>query len=546
GGGWHGPASRRSCPGTTPAGEVGRGQGARGHPTPRLPRPAHLAAREQPVVEVADTVAEAELGHAVVDQQEVPQLGGRRGSHRGEPVRDPRNAPGPPPCPTARPRRPGPFQAPPVLLRTRDLEIPHPQPLGHTGTRHQTGSPGTTQEGLAGHPAPPARPNRSRCGAAAGARPPGPSRARARARSLRARRVVSSDATSVRLSDYATSGTPTPLPARPGRGGAGAARGGPAGPGRRWGRGWAGEAGQGERPRGRWTGAGRAPGARLGQPSPARAGSARSSHRGFPRRSVPPRALPCVAAEGSVPTLPPPRLGGCGGCGAVLRRGWRWAVTASARRVRPQSWAGPCPCRGGDRSQALRMSDGILSKAATMEIPISSNGDTSSLPEDDGLEQDLQQVMVSGPNLNETSIVSGGYGGTAEGIIPTGTIKAPPFPGSLVHPHPPRGPSVPPSAPAARRMARPAAAPAGTAPLTPPQGIPWVWEPWASLGTLVRAPMAAVSWIESSPGADPCAGTEDSTGGSEVGPGQGAHRVPGAHLRVPQCCWVLFPLYLAW
>lgn len=31
--------------------------------------------------------------------------------------------------------------------------------------------------------------------------------------------------------------------------------------------------------------------------------------------------------------------------------------------------------------------------------------------------------MVSGPNLNETSIVSGGYGGTAEGIIPTGTIK---------------------------------------------------------------------------------------------------------------------------
>lgn len=37
--------------------------------------------------------------------------------------------------------------------------------------------------------------------------------------------------------------------------------------------------------------------------------------------------------------------------------------------------------------------------------------------------QDLQQVMVSGPNLNETSIVSGGYGGTAEGIIPTGSIK---------------------------------------------------------------------------------------------------------------------------
>ncbi|NXX49869.1 ARFP2 protein, partial [Tricholaema leucomelas] len=77
------------------------------------------------------------------------------------------------------------------------------------------------------------------------------------------------------------------------------------------------------------------------------------------------------------------------------------------------------------------MSDGLLGKAATMEIPISSNGDAGSLPEDDGLEQDLQQVMVSGPNLNETSIVSGGYGGTAEGIIPTSSIK-----GSALHqPH---------------------------------------------------------------------------------------------------------------
>lgn len=37
--------------------------------------------------------------------------------------------------------------------------------------------------------------------------------------------------------------------------------------------------------------------------------------------------------------------------------------------------------------------------------------------------QDLQQVMVSGPNLNETSIVSGGYGGPAGGIIPTSSIK---------------------------------------------------------------------------------------------------------------------------
>ncbi|XP_074023552.1 arfaptin-2 isoform X2 [Numenius arquata] len=91
------------------------------------------------------------------------------------------------------------------------------------------------------------------------------------------------------------------------------------------------------------------------------------------------------------------------------------------------------------------MSDGLMSKAATMEIPISSNGDTGSLPEDDGLEQvcgwgaggdDLQQVMVSGPNLNETSIVSGGYGGTAEGIIPTSTIK-----GSGLH-QPHAGPAV--------------------------------------------------------------------------------------------------------
>ncbi|XP_018520821.1 arfaptin-2 isoform X3 [Lates calcarifer] len=71
------------------------------------------------------------------------------------------------------------------------------------------------------------------------------------------------------------------------------------------------------------------------------------------------------------------------------------------------------------------MADSIMSKAATMEIPINSNGDTGTLTEDDSLEQDLQQVMVSGPNLNETSIVSGGYGGPAGGIIPTSTIKGP-------------------------------------------------------------------------------------------------------------------------
>ncbi|TRY66012.1 hypothetical protein DNTS_003784 [Danionella cerebrum] len=95
------------------------------------------------------------------------------------------------------------------------------------------------------------------------------------------------------------------------------------------------------------------------------------------------------------------------------------------------------------------MADSILSKAATMEIPFNSNGD-SRTAEEDSLEQgaqvggsldeivgtlpvamvresvqDLQQVMVSGPNLNETSIVSGGYGGAAEGIIPTSSIKGP-------------------------------------------------------------------------------------------------------------------------
>ncbi|XP_016348959.1 arfaptin-2-like isoform X3 [Sinocyclocheilus anshuiensis] len=71
------------------------------------------------------------------------------------------------------------------------------------------------------------------------------------------------------------------------------------------------------------------------------------------------------------------------------------------------------------------MADSLMSKAATMEIPINSNGDSRNLAEDDSLEQDLQQVMVSGPNLNETSIVSGGYGGTKEGIIPTSSIKGP-------------------------------------------------------------------------------------------------------------------------
>ncbi|XP_069496587.1 arfaptin-2 isoform X6 [Ambystoma mexicanum] len=95
------------------------------------------------------------------------------------------------------------------------------------------------------------------------------------------------------------------------------------------------------------------------------------------------------------------------------------------------------------------MTDGMMSKAATMEIPINGNGDTGSLQEDDSLEQDLQQVMVSGPNLNETSIVSGGYGGTTEGIIPTGNIK-----GFLVKPSPSsRRPFISPSKSAASRIA---------------------------------------------------------------------------------------------
>ncbi|XP_034970889.1 arfaptin-2 isoform X1 [Zootoca vivipara] len=103
------------------------------------------------------------------------------------------------------------------------------------------------------------------------------------------------------------------------------------------------------------------------------------------------------------------------------------------------------------------MTDGLMSKAATMEIPIHGNGDSRRLAEDDGLEQDLQQVMVSGPNLNETSIVSGGYGGTAEGIIPTSAIK-----GSLVPSHPPRRPLISPSPSAASRIASQAVAASGS------------------------------------------------------------------------------------
>lgn len=39
------------------------------------------------------------------------------------------------------------------------------------------------------------------------------------------------------------------------------------------------------------------------------------------------------------------------------------------------------------------MADNIMSKAATMEIPINSNGDTGALTEDDSLEQ-VSQLML--------------------------------------------------------------------------------------------------------------------------------------------------------
>ncbi|XP_032811462.1 arfaptin-1 isoform X6 [Petromyzon marinus] len=72
------------------------------------------------------------------------------------------------------------------------------------------------------------------------------------------------------------------------------------------------------------------------------------------------------------------------------------------------------------------MSEGMISQAATTEIPISSNGEPRQPPEDDRFEQDLRQMMASGPNLNETSVVSGGYGGSLEGVLQTGGVKGAP------------------------------------------------------------------------------------------------------------------------
>ncbi|XP_030402701.1 arfaptin-2 isoform X1 [Gopherus evgoodei] len=174
----------------------------------------------------------------------------------------------------------------------------------------------------------------------------------------------------------------------------------------------------------------------------------------------------------------------CGMCPDQSGQAGLWLVLAPAAlgvspllTASPPSWELELMPPGlGDGGKILTMTDGLMSKAATMEIPINGTGDTSSLPEDDGLEQDLQQVMVSGPNLNETSIVSGGYGGTAEGIIPTSTVKGPAvrynasFPGlrllhaqgSFVTSHSSRGPSISPSESAASQIASQADASAGS------------------------------------------------------------------------------------
>uniref|UniRef100_D6RI79 ADP-ribosylation factor interacting protein 2 n=1 Tax=Mus musculus TaxID=10090 RepID=D6RI79_MOUSE len=51
------------------------------------------------------------------------------------------------------------------------------------------------------------------------------------------------------------------------------------------------------------------------------------------------------------------------------------------------------------------MTDGILGKAATMEIPIHGNGEAGQLPEDDGLEQTLL-CTVSVPKMFHPSLCS--------------------------------------------------------------------------------------------------------------------------------------------
>lgn len=85
-------------------------------------------------------------------------------------------------------------------------------------------------------------------------------------------------------------------------------------------------------------------------------------------------------------------------------------------------------------------------------------------------------------------------------------LPAPPFPGCLVQPHPPRGPSVSPSASAASRMANQAGASAGTVatqPLAgtlcpPPPPPPRAWAPHPRLGCMVSAglPWSTETWLQ--------------------------------------------------
>uniref|UniRef100_A0A8C1PEZ6 ADP-ribosylation factor interacting protein 2a n=1 Tax=Cyprinus carpio TaxID=7962 RepID=A0A8C1PEZ6_CYPCA len=75
----------------------------------------------------------------------------------------------------------------------------------------------------------------------------------------------------------------------------------------------------------------------------------------------------------------------------------------------------------------------ILSKAATMGIPINSNGD-SRTAEDDSLEQDMQHLMVSRPNLNEPALFLEATEGQQR-------VSYPPFPSKTSAPNP--GASLP-------------------------------------------------------------------------------------------------------
>ncbi|CAH2226248.1 arfaptin-2 isoform X1 [Pelobates cultripes] len=78
------------------------------------------------------------------------------------------------------------------------------------------------------------------------------------------------------------------------------------------------------------------------------------------------------------------------------------------------------------------MSEGIMSKAATMEIPISSNGVSATLNEDESLEQEAWQFMVVGYSvLSEVCLSSEQFGFNfgimlaLEGIMPSGARDGP-------------------------------------------------------------------------------------------------------------------------